>query len=129
MIINAPASRGTQRPARRSRLTSDALANATATAAAPTMRPMPTAYATKSAAPATGEPARKLATTMARNGPMVQVSEATAYAAPKPIIEASRRVSLGPFGLQPSVGSDRPASNQTPSSTTTTPMTTVTQGR
>ena len=71
------------------------MANATATAAAPTIAPMPTAYPTKSAAPVNGDPARKLATTTARNGPMVQVSEATAYAAPKPIIEGSRRVSFG----------------------------------
>jgi hypothetical protein len=45
---------------------------------------MPSAYTTKSAAPVQAEPARKLATTMARNGAMVQVREATAYAAPKP---------------------------------------------
>ena len=50
---------------------------------------MPSAYATKSATPAAGDPARKLATTMARKGPMVQVSEATAYAVPKPIMEGA----------------------------------------
>ena len=53
-------------------------ASAVATAAAPTTRPMPAAYARKSPTPAAGEPARKLDTTMARNGPTVQPSEASA---------------------------------------------------
>ena len=60
---------------------------------------------------------------------MVQVNEASAYAAPKPIMDASRRVRPGPRGLQPMVGRVRPASSHTPSATSTSPRTTVTQGR
>ena len=73
---------------------------------------------------------------------MVQVSEATAYAAPKPIMEAQP---AGQLGAVPDPGGHRRAprrldssrrsaasgrlSSHTPSRTTITPMTTVTQGR
>jgi hypothetical protein len=60
---------------------------------------------------------------------MVQVSEATAYPAPNPAIEANRRVSLGPCGLHPIAGRARPASSQMPSSSRAQPSTTVTHGR
>src|SRR6186997_2790898 len=80
---------------------SEDFARATATAAVPTSRPMPSAYARKSAEPWRTDEARKLATTMARNGAIVQVKEATPYTAPKPTIANRLRLIVGRRGLQP----------------------------
>ena len=45
--------------------------------------------------PAATDPLRKLVTTMARNGPMVQPNDASAYAAPNAAMAGTERVSAG----------------------------------
>src|SRR5215211_3946875 len=128
MIISTPARAGTNLPARRIWFINEDLAKATATAAVPTRRPMPNAYAMNNAIPSNTDEALKLATTSARNGAMLQVSEATAYAAPNATTETRRRLILGPRGLKPKVGSGRPASSQIPPATSAKPTATVTHG-
>lgn len=91
--------------------------------------PIPTAYATKSASPCSVEPAWRLVTTIARNGAMVQVSEASAYAIPNSAMDAQERVSRGARPTPaPGAGSRRPASSQQPRASSPSPSVTVSQG-
>jgi hypothetical protein len=76
---------------------------------------MPTAYATNSAIPAMVDPARKLVTTIARNGPIVHDSD-------RPASGLRERA-------MPRPGNCRPASSHPPRPTSTSPTPMVTHGR
>jgi hypothetical protein len=85
---------------------------------------MPVAYATNGST----LPVRSPDTTMARNGPAAQPSEATAYAIPNSTVDGTEPVSRGAGSPRPGAGSDRPASSQTPAAASAPPNTTVAHG-
>src|SRR5687768_18150406 len=78
--------------------------------------------------PVRGEPAPKADTTIARNGPTVQPSDASAYAAPKAAIGPAERRSAGPGRDHRTDGMARPASSHAPSGSRANPRAIVNQG-
>lgn len=89
---------------------------------------MPSAYAPNSASPRSGDPARMLVTTIARNGAIAQLSDVSAYAAPNSTMDGQVRVSRGATRSGPGAGSRLPASSQHPASASSTPSVTVSHG-